>query len=153
MPGGRPRTGRTARYCGGTRWPVLCTILSRINLGLALAGRGQLDEAIAEYRAALQISPNYAEAENSLGAAPADCRQFDEAISHYRKALEINPQFVEAHFNLGALLASHGLRDEAMAHFQKALGLASARNDHALAGAIRAQLGLYQSLAPARNAL
>jgi Flp pilus assembly protein TadD len=38
-------------------------------LGLALAKRGRIDEAIAHYRRALAIRPSYAEAKKNLDAA------------------------------------------------------------------------------------
>ena len=47
------------------------------NLGNALAGRGQVDEAITHYQKALEIKPDYAEAHNNLGNALADCGQVD----------------------------------------------------------------------------
>ena len=55
------------------------------NLGTVLAGRGQVDEAIAHYRKALEIKPDYAEAHNNLGLALAGRGQVDEAIAHYRQ--------------------------------------------------------------------
>ena len=75
--------------------------LAHNNLGLALAGRGQVDEAIAHYQKALEIKPDYAEAHNNLGIALAGRGQVDEAIAHYQKALEIKPDYAEAHNNLG----------------------------------------------------
>ena len=58
------------------------------NLGIALADRGRIDEAIEQYRKALDINPDYVEAHNNLGIALASCGRIDEAIEHYRKALE-----------------------------------------------------------------
>ena len=78
------------------------------NLGVALADRQLLDEAIAHYRKALEINPDYAEAHNNLGLALADRGPTDEAIAHYRKALEIKPDYAEAHNNLGLALADRG---------------------------------------------
>ncbi|MHB9096595.1 MAG: tetratricopeptide repeat protein [Syntrophales bacterium] len=91
------------------------------NLGIALAGRGQLDEAIAHYKKALEIKPDFAEAHNNLGAALAGRGQLDEAIAHYRKALEIRPDNEKALNNLGVALVGRGQVDAAIAHFQKAL--------------------------------
>ena len=119
------------------------------NNGNALAGRGQLGEAIACYRKALKIKPDYLEAHGNLGLALAGCGQFDEAIAHYRKASEIKPDDAKAHCNLGTALAGRGQIGEAMEHFQKALDLATARNDPALADAIRAQIRSLQSGSPA----
>ena len=121
------------------------------NLGTALAGRGQADEAIEHYRKALEINPEYVLAHNNLGLVLADRGQVGEAITHYRKALEISPDYAEAHYNLGLALAGRGQVGEAIEHYGKALGLASARNDRALAGAIRAQIRLLRPVAPARR--
>ena len=77
------------------------------NLGIALAGRGEVDEAIGHYRKALEVQPDYAEAHNSLAAALAGRGQIAEAIAHYRKALEIKPDYVDARRNLEALAQSN----------------------------------------------
>ena len=99
--------------------------------------RGQLDEAIAHYRKALEIKPDYAEAHNNLGNALASRGQVDEAIAHYQKALEIKPDYAEAHNNLGMALASRGQVDEAIAQYRKALeikpDLAEAHNNLGMA--------------------
>ena len=93
------------------------------NLGLALAGRGQIDEALAHYQTALKIKPDYAEARNNLGAALAGCGRLGEALPHYQRALEIKPDYAEAHNNLGLALAGCGRLDEALAQFQAALAV------------------------------
>ena len=125
--------------------------LAHNNLGNRLAARGQVDEAIAHYRKALEIKPDFEEAHNSLGNALAARGQLDAAITHFRQALEIEPDFAEAHMNLGRALTGRGRRQEAIEHFRKALCLASARNDRDLVDAIRAQIRLQQSAAPAGN--
>ena len=43
--------------------------LAHNNLGSALAGRGQLSKAIAEYRRALEIKPDYSAAHDNLAMA------------------------------------------------------------------------------------
>ena len=102
-------------------WKSSPTTRAHINLGIALAARGQFDEAIAHYRKALEIKPDYAEAHDNLGLALAGRGQVDEAIAHYRKALEIEPDYADAHYNLGIALADRGQIDEAIAHYRKAL--------------------------------
>jgi Flp pilus assembly protein TadD len=54
--------------------------------GLALANPGTWDGAIAEYRAAIRIKPDYAEAHSSLGLVLAVQGKLDDAIAEYRKA-------------------------------------------------------------------
>jgi tetratricopeptide (TPR) repeat protein len=119
------------------------------NLGNALAGRGLVEEAIDHYRKALKIKPDDVDTHNNLALALAGRGLVDEAVAHYRKALEIRPAFAEAHINLGDALAGSGRPGEALEHYQKALDLASARDDRALAEAIRARIRLRQSVAPA----
>jgi len=125
---------------------------AHINLGLALARGGQIEEAIGHYRKALEIEPENVEAHNNLGLAFFRRGQVDEAIPHYRKALEINPDFAEAHYNFGVALAGRGQVDEAVGHYRTALGLASARNDRALADIIRAGIAHLPPGAPAGKA-
>ena len=91
------------------------------NLGLAMADRGQVDEAITHYRKALKIDPDNPQAHNNLGLALAGRGQVDQAVTHYQEALRIKPDFAEAHNNFGMVLVQSGRFDEAIAHFQQAL--------------------------------
>jgi tetratricopeptide (TPR) repeat protein len=93
------------------------------NLGLALDGKGQLDEAIACYRKAIALDPNYATAHSNLGVALAGKGQLDEAIACYKKAIALDPKNAVNHTNLGAALAGKGQLDEAIACFKKAIAL------------------------------
>jgi protein O-mannosyl-transferase len=95
--------------------------VTHFNLGIVLAGRGQVDEAIAHYQKVLEIKPDYTEAHYNLGVVLAGRGQIDEAIAHYQKALEITPDYAKACNNLGIILAGRGQVDAAIAHFQKAL--------------------------------
>jgi tetratricopeptide (TPR) repeat protein len=79
-----------------------------------------LDEAIAEYRAAIRIKPDYAEAHLDLGLVQGKQRKLEEAIAELRAAIRIKPDHAEAHFNLGIALANQGRRDEAIAELREA---------------------------------
>ncbi len=94
---------------------------ARVSLGLALRGKGQLDEAIAEYKKAIELDPKLATAHDSLGHALVAQNRPDEAIAEYRKAIEVDPKFVTAHNNLGYELQVKGQLDEAIAEFRKAI--------------------------------
>jgi Flp pilus assembly protein TadD len=56
------------------------------NLGNVLTAQGKLDEAIAEFRAAIRVKPDDDEAHCSLGVALAKQGKLDEAIAEFRKA-------------------------------------------------------------------
>jgi tetratricopeptide (TPR) repeat protein len=91
------------------------------NLGLALAERGAVTEAIDEFRKSIQIDPASVEAHTNLGNFLAQGGSPDEAISHLRQALAIDPTFASAHNTLGNILADKGESDKAIEHFRKAL--------------------------------
>jgi len=96
---------------------------AHLNLGLALAGRGQVDAAITHYQKALELKPNSSNAHNNLGLALAQRGQVDEAIANFQKAVEIKPDYANAHQNLGVALEGRGQSDAAIAHYQRALEL------------------------------
>ena len=62
------------------------------NLGLALKAKGQVDEAIACFRKAIELDPKFAFAHVNLGIALKDKGQMDEAIACYREAIELDPK-------------------------------------------------------------
>jgi protein O-mannosyl-transferase len=115
---------------------LACTsdsVIARGNLGNALLQRGDVDQAIFQYQAALQIKPDDAVACYNLGNAMLQKGSADEAIAYYQKALEIKPDYAMAHYNLGNVLLQTGSADEAIAHYQKALefnpGFVEAQNN------------------------
>ncbi len=69
------------------------------NLGIALKDQGRLDEAVACFRRALQLTPNFAEAYNNLGIALKDQGKLDEAVANYSRALQLKPDYADAHWN------------------------------------------------------
>jgi cytochrome c-type biogenesis protein CcmH/NrfG len=88
-----------------------------------LRRKGKLDEAIAAYRQAIRIKPDYAEAHCNLGVTLCDQGKLDEAIATYRQAIQIKPDYAEAHCNLGAALDDLGRPDEAVAVYRQAVVL------------------------------
>jgi protein O-GlcNAc transferase len=91
------------------------------HLGLALQGKGNLDEAIAAYRQAICLKPDYADAYSNLGIALRDQGKLGEAIVAYRQSIGIKPDFAQAHSNLGNALREQGKLDEAIAAFRQAI--------------------------------
>jgi Flp pilus assembly protein TadD len=97
--------------------------LAHNNLGRAFYAEGRVDEAIAEYRAALAISPGYSDAHYNLGIALARDGRRPEAIEEFNEALRLAPRFAAAHNNLGGVLAEDGRTEEARAHYEEAIRL------------------------------
>lgn len=89
-------------------------------LGLALAERGEIHQAVEHFRAAVAIDSGFAEAHNNLGYFLAGQGSRDEAIAQFRQAILIKPAFADAHNNLGNVLANRGQFNEAIQHLRRA---------------------------------
>ena len=90
---------------------------------MALERQGKLEEAIAEYRTAIRIQPDFALAHNNLGSALDRKGKRDEAIAEHRTAIRLQPDFALAHNNLGSALDRQGKREEAIAEYRTVLRL------------------------------
>ena len=73
---------------------------------MALAARGQFDEAIESYRKALQINSNRPETFLHLGMTLGQAGRTREAVAQYREALRLNPNLAGALNNLAWVLAA-----------------------------------------------
>ena len=73
-------------------------------LGIALAGKGHVDEAIAEFREAERLAPDSAATQWHLGAALASRGARDEAIEHLRRSVQLDPNNPGARHDLDVLL-------------------------------------------------
>jgi serine/threonine-protein kinase len=92
-------------------------------MGVALQGKGKLDEAIKWHRKALALDPRLALAHLNLGAAWRDKGRPDEAIGHLRKALALDARLASGHYNLGLALSDQERLDEAIDCYEKAIRL------------------------------
>jgi tetratricopeptide (TPR) repeat protein len=74
---------------------------------------------MSEYRAAIRLKPDHAEAHGNLGSALKGQGKLDEAIAGYREAIRLKPDYAEAHSNLGGILKSRGDDAGALAMYRK----------------------------------
>jgi len=96
---------------------------ARINLGLALAGSGSPEEAIVQYRAALEINPRLALAYNHMGLALRAIGQGEQALGAHRQAVALAPDDANMRYNLGLALERQRRFDEAIEAYDQALAL------------------------------
>jgi len=98
-------------------------------LGEALDKIGAFDGAIAAYRAALQVNPEFKKASNNLVVVLVRAGKSDEAIQHARQLLAARPDDGDRYFTLGLAQSEQDING-AIASFRRALELDSR---HALA--------------------
>jgi len=91
------------------------------NLGNVMADKSQIDDAIFHFRKAVEIYPDYCEAQGNLGRALMLKKQSDEAMVHFRKALETCKDRSDVYNLLGHALARQGNWSEAVTAYQSAI--------------------------------
>jgi tetratricopeptide (TPR) repeat protein len=79
-------------------------------LGIALATRDRIDEAIMEFRQALQLEPESAATNWHLGAALASRGALQEAVEFLRRSVRLDPGNPRARHDLEIVLALEGHR-------------------------------------------
>jgi tetratricopeptide (TPR) repeat protein len=82
--------------------------IARYDLGVALSRRGETDAAIAQMRRALEIQPQYVDANHGLGLLLQKRGDLDAAARHFRLVLDVKPRDPMARTNLGLVLVSQG---------------------------------------------
>jgi tetratricopeptide (TPR) repeat protein len=74
------------------------------DLGSLFLELDRIEEAIAEFRAALTMAPDSVQTHNNLGIALGIQGRLDDAIGHFQRALAIQPDFEDARRNLALAL-------------------------------------------------
>ena len=93
------------------------------SLGVALGQRSQPAEALASFRAALAIDPQYRPGLSNLSLQLLGSGEFDAAHECLQRLLDRNPDAVDGHVSLANLLHAQGRLDEAERAYGRALAL------------------------------
>jgi len=91
------------------------------NLGSFLSARGDIDEAIRDFRKALELRPDQSKDHNNLGKALLQTGRMSEAMDEFQTALRISPDDPDTENNIGAAHLQEGDVDEAISHLRKAV--------------------------------
>ena len=79
----------------------------------------RFEEAAAEFRKAIEASPDSVPAHVNLGAALTQLNDLKGAAEQFKKALVFDPNNLNAHYNLAVLLANERKHDQAIVHLEK----------------------------------
>ncbi|MCL4455823.1 MAG: tetratricopeptide repeat protein [Nitrospirae bacterium] len=90
------------------------------NLGKSYLIKGRIEEAIREFKIALQINPDMQEAHLNLGLAYIRQGFFDKAIEEFLLVLKRNPYYHKAHINIGIAYFELNRFDDAARSFKNA---------------------------------
>ncbi|HLW68087.1 MAG TPA: tetratricopeptide repeat protein, partial [Gemmataceae bacterium] len=118
-----PRLDASLRYYGVAMAIRPQSPGARVNLGMALLGKGAYAEAEAEFREAIHLKSDYGGAYVDLGSVYEQQKNYDEALKHYRKAVEVEPKLPQAHEALARALSIQSQRPAAIAELKQAISL------------------------------
>ncbi len=90
-------------------------------LGYASGMIGDQKAAIAAYKWAIKLNPNFVEALSNYGAFLLQIEKLDEAVAVLTKAVMKKPDYAEAHHNLGVAYVSQKETAKARMHYDRAL--------------------------------
>lgn len=107
------------------------------NEGLKHHQKGELDEAIRNYREAIRMNPDFATAYNDLGIALEEKGFLENAETQYLNALALDPSYTHALYNLALLYAKMERRKEAIQTLEEFL---KKKVDSKRSGVARAKL-------------
>ena len=83
--------------------------------------RNQKNESIDNFKKALGLKPDYAEAHYNIGNVFHFTGVLDAAIKSYERALKIKPNYPEVSNNLGFIFDKTGEHETAIIHYRKAI--------------------------------
>jgi serine/threonine protein kinase/Tfp pilus assembly protein PilF len=109
------------------------------NVGVAHARKGQWDEAIASYRAAVKLNTKRAIPYANLGLALSRKGEWDEAVVHYRAAVARDPRNAPMHLGLGQALLGARQYGEARKAMARAIELFPANDPARITVMLQAQ--------------
>jgi tetratricopeptide (TPR) repeat protein len=111
--------------------------------------RRNLDDAVKEYRAALQLRPDDAELHESLGEFYLDNHSDGDAQSELEKAVALDPSRTKALYLLGRLYVLDRENEKAVRYLQRALRLQPNLNEASgLLGTAYVRMGQFADAVP-----
>ena len=91
--------------------------------GYMLGAAGEVEKAIGEFRRAIRLKPDHAEAHHNLGVMLGEADRNQEAIDAFVEAIRLKPAYAGAHRDLGVMLADSNEFLPAIASFREAIRL------------------------------
>ena len=87
---------------------------AHVELGWSYFQKDQYNEALGEYKKALEIDEKNYKAHFNLGLVYMKTGKVDRAVASYQKAIEIIPNAFQAHYELGKAFEEQGKLEDAL---------------------------------------
>jgi len=87
-------------------------------MGNSFYAEGKYDQAITEYKKAIEIDSTHLEAHVNLGATYFKQGNYEDASTQFETVLRYQPYHIKAHYNLGLIRVEQGEMVKAKVHYQ-----------------------------------
>jgi len=94
-----------------------------VQQGIAQFQQGNMQAAMAQFRAAVEANPNHAVAHDYIGVILGESGKLNEAIVEFDQAIRLDPRLPDPHFHLGLAYKQTGRINDAISEYQEALRL------------------------------
>lgn len=94
---------------------------SHVKMGLLFINNNLINDAITEFKKAIELNPTEIDAYNNLGLAYIKLQDYQEALKIFSKALKIKPDYPDIHLNIGITHYYEHQFESAINHIQEAL--------------------------------
>ncbi len=94
-----------------------------LDIGIVNSDNAEYSEAIDEFKHAITLKPNYAEAHYHLGNAYFNLHRYEESLVSYKQAVKLKPKYVDAQFSLGILSSMLSNNNDAIKAFKQVIKL------------------------------
>ncbi len=95
-------------------------VKAAFDAGLALAGQGKYEEALVEYKKALEKDQDQPYVQANMADTLSKLNKNEEALAAYEKAIALKPDDAAMYTNMGVLLGKMGKTAESQEAFKKA---------------------------------
>ncbi len=124
-------------------------VVQHMQAGISAEKLGQHDVAVAEFRKAAEVDPDFAVAYVDIGTVYMGERKYSEAIAPLKRAVLLDPSILGAQEMLGLALLFQGYAAESIPYFQTAnskgaLGIAQLQTGDLTDAILNLQAGLKQ---------
>ena len=93
--------------------------VEHFNKGNAFYGEGKYDEAIEQFKKALDHNPKDASSHFGLGNSYFLKKDYDTALKHYGEVVKLKPDYSKVHYAMGLAYRRLGKKDEAQKAFER----------------------------------
>ncbi len=98
--------------------------LAHFNIGWGYYNKGEYEEALKNFKKAVELSPRYSLAHYDMGLTLEEMNRIKDSIVAYKEAIKVSPNYLDAHHSLGLALLKNKENRLALKAFKKVIEIA-----------------------------